>query len=95
MIQWFFALDHVHYSQWLPIHLTDMIELETHNLNVYQHFDKGCWTNNKFSAMSLDPAHEQNIAIGKGVGDAVGWLSDAAVLRHWLVGWLVLGSITW
>jgi hypothetical protein len=38
MIPWFFALDHVHYARWLSIHLKDMLELETQNLEVHSHF---------------------------------------------------------
>jgi len=66
MIPWFFALDHVQKARWLPIHLKDMLELDTHNLEVHQHFMKGCFvvhkTNHKFSAISLDQAHEHEEA---------------------------------
>ena len=55
MIPWFFAMDNVHYSRWLPIHLRDMLKLESHNPLVHQHFKKGCFvvhkTNHKFSAI--------------------------------------------
>jgi len=89
MIPWFFSLDHVHYARWLPIHLMDMLELETHNLEVHRHFMKGRFvvhkTNHKFSAISSDQAHEQNNAIVKGVGGAVGLLTDTAAIRRWLV----------
>jgi len=47
MIPWFFSLDHVHYARWLPIHLMDMLELETHNLEVHRHFIKGCFVVHK------------------------------------------------
>ena len=26
---WFFALDHVHYARWLPVHIRDMNALST------------------------------------------------------------------
>ena len=25
IVPWFFALDHTHYSRWVPIHLRDMV----------------------------------------------------------------------
>ena len=42
-------------------------------------------TNNPFSAIAIDQADEQNSAIIKGVGGAVGLLSETldAVLRSW------------
>ena len=54
----FFALDHVNYSRWLPIHIRDTKSLP-HSIKV--EFDKQChWvlskTNNKFSAIAIDQA---------------------------------------
>jgi len=66
-----------------------MLELEIRNPEVHQHFRKGCFvvhkTNHKFSSISLDQAHEQNNAIVKGTGGAVGLLTDASALRRWLI----------
>ncbi len=28
IVPWFFALDHIHYSKWIPIHLRDMVSLK-------------------------------------------------------------------
>jgi len=55
----------------VAIHLKDMLELET--------------CNHKFSALSLDQAHEQNNAIVKGADGAIGLLTDTSALRRWLI----------
>ena len=64
IIPWFFALDHVHYSMWIPIHLRDMISLRESHCDVYEEFVKGKFTVKKtkyaFSAIAIDQAHEQN-----------------------------------
>ena len=58
------------------IHVDDLMKLELVCPNVKKEF---CSSNfvvrkiiNPFSAIALDQAHEQNNAIMKGVGDAVG-----------------------
>ena len=35
LVPWFFALDHVHYACWLPIHIRDMVALKTMHPSVY------------------------------------------------------------
>lgn len=68
----FFALDHVNYSRWLPIFINDMKSLPdeiTHNLHKFWAVQK---TEKKFSSIPIDQAHEQNNAIVKGSGGAVG-----------------------
>ena len=35
LISYFFALDHMNYARWLPIHLRDMIALETLHPIIY------------------------------------------------------------
>ncbi len=43
LIPWFFALDHVHYSRWLPVHVRDMRELPAKHPSVYAQFvDENC-----------------------------------------------------
>lgn len=63
--------------------------MKPRNPTVHKHFRKGCFvvhkTNHKFSAISLDQAHEQNNAIVKGTDGAVGLLTDASALRRWLI----------
>ncbi|KAJ8043846.1 hypothetical protein HOLleu_11123 [Holothuria leucospilota] len=59
---WFFALDHQNYARWMPIHIRDMESLPP---SIRKEFEEhGNWvvnkTNNRFSAMPIDQAHEQN-----------------------------------
>ncbi len=62
IVPWFFALDHVHYARWIPVHLRDMIALEVNHPSVYAEFINGNFTVRKtarvFSAMAIDQAHE-------------------------------------
>jgi len=89
MVPWFFALDHVNYARWLPVHLKDMVSLNGRHPDIYEHFKRGCFvvrkTIHKYSAISLDQAHEQNNAVVKGTGGAVGLLTDPAALRRWMI----------
>ena len=97
MIPWFFALDHVNYARWLPIHLKDMISLETRHPTVHEQFKEGHFvvrkTIHKYSAISLDQAHEQNNASVKGMGGAIGLLTDAAALRRWMISGPEIGRM--
>lgn len=65
LMPWVFALDHSHYSRNLPIHLRDMVSLETLHPDVYQEFLKGHFMGQKskhaFSMMPRDQMHEQMI----------------------------------
>jgi hypothetical protein len=36
-----FALDHINYARWLPIHLRDMLALQKKHPEIYAEFDKG------------------------------------------------------
>ncbi len=61
LVPLFFALDHVNYARWVPIHLRDMKSLPS---AIREQFEqKGNWviskTNNKFSTIPIDQAHEQ------------------------------------
>ena len=89
LIPYFFALDHTNYARWLPIHLRDMLALQTKHPEVYEEFEKGNFTvrksENKFSNIAIDQAHEQNNAIVKGDGGAIGLTEDPAALRRWMV----------
>ncbi len=42
-------------------------------------------TRNKFSAMALDQCHEQNNAMVKGSGGAIGLTGNPGALRRWMV----------
>ena len=87
--QWCFALDHTNYARWLPIHINDMLTLESRHPSVYQEFNKGNFvvfkSKKKFSAMAIDQAHEQNNALVKGDGGAVGLTESPNALLRWMV----------
>lgn len=89
LIPYFFALDHINYAQWLPIHLRDMLALQTTHPDIYQEFEKGNFairkTESKFLNIAIDQAHEQNNAIVKGDGGAIGLTEDPDALRRWMV----------
>ena len=84
---WFFALDHQNYARWLPVHINDMERLPPAVLK--QFVENGFWvvtkTCNKFSAIPIDQAHEQNNKIVKGSGGAVGLTENPTAFRKWMV----------
>ena len=87
---WLFAFDHVNYSRWLPVHISDMVNLQTKHPSVYQEFMKGHFavnkTNKKFSAIAIDQCHEQQNDYIKGEGGAVGLTECPEALERWMVG---------
>lgn len=89
LIPYFFALDHINYARWLPIHLRDMLALQTTHPGIYQEFEKENFadrkTESKFPNIAIDQAHEQNNAFVKGDGGAIGLTEDPAALRRWMV----------
>ena len=70
----FFALDHVNYSRWMPVHIRDMKSLPDPIKDEFENHSH--WvlskTMNTFSAIPFDQAHEQENKIVKGSGGAVG-----------------------
>lgn len=86
---WFFTLDHVNYSRWVPVHLHDMLTLKNRLPETYAHLLNGGFTVQKtckvFSTISINQAHEQNNAMVKGDGGAVGLTENPAALRHWMI----------
>ncbi len=89
IIPWYFALDHTHYARWTPVHLHDMISLKQSHPSIYAEFAKGNFVVKKskrsFSAISIDQAHEQNNAIVKGDGGAIGLTENSTALHRWMV----------
>ena len=89
LVPWFHALDHTNYARWIPIHLRDMTELPTRHPEIATIFDNGnfvvCKTGKAFSAIPIDQAHEQNNALIKGDGGAVGLTENPSALRRWMV----------
>ena len=86
---WFFALDHTHYSRWLPIHICDMMTLQDQHPDIAVQFSQGGFvvhkTKRPFSSIAIDQAHVQNNKIVKGDGGAVGLLQNPKALLRWTV----------
>ena len=94
---WFFAMDHVHYAGWVPVHVRDMTTLHQRCPDVYEQFMCGAFTSNKtghsFSAIGLDQAHEHLNARMKGDGGAIGLTENPGALRRWMVAGPQLSAI--
>ena len=95
---WMFALDHTHYSRWLSVHIRDMMNLTDKHPDVLAELKSGKFvvhkTSNKVSAMSVDQCHEQNNAVVKGSGGAVGLTGNPEALRRWMVAGPEIARIT-
>jgi hypothetical protein len=82
----FFALDQQNYARWLTVHINDMGNI---NANESHEFQEGHFvvtkTGRPFSRIALDHAHEQNNAIVKGDGGAVGLTDNPSALRRWMI----------
>lgn len=90
LMPWMYALDQTHYSRWLPVHIRDMQELRVKHPDVYEKFTNGFFvvhkTKKKFSAIALDQGHEQENAVVKGEGGAVGLTENPSALKRWMIG---------
>jgi hypothetical protein len=87
LVPLFFALNHVHYARWLPVHIRDMKSLP---VSVRDEFvQQSHWvvskTHRKFSAMPFDQAHEQENKTVKGPGGAVGLTENPSAFRRWML----------
>ena len=89
LMAWVFALDHVHYSRWLPVHIRDMVLLKHTHPEVFEEFMKGHFvvqrSSHRFSSMALDQSHEQTNKEVKGDGGAVGLTENPAALHKWIL----------
>lgn len=89
LVPWFFALDHIHYARWTPVHIRDMVTLAELHPSVAAQFQLGNFTVQKtkraFSAISVDHAHEQANKLIKEEGGAVGLTESEQALRRWMV----------
>ena len=89
IVPWFFALDQIHYTRWIPLHLRDMVTLKDVHPTVFAEFMKGNFvvkkTERRFSVIAIDQAHEQNNASVIDDGGAVGLTENPAALRRWMV----------
>ncbi len=87
LVPLFFALDHINYSRWLPVHIRDMRTLPEY---IKDEFEKIChWvvskTNNRFSTIPVDQAHEQENFYVKGSGGCIGLTENSVVFRRWML----------
>jgi len=84
LIPWFFALNHTNYAR-----LRDMVTLHKTHPYVFNEFCKGNFTvkktQNRFSNIAIDHAHEQNNGCVKGDGGAVGLTENPMALKRWMV----------
>ena len=89
LVPWFFALSRYNYARWLPVHLRDMLTLKDDHPLTAKEFSAGKFvvtkTERKLSELALDHAHEQNNAIVKDYGIAVGLTGNPGALRRWAV----------
>ena len=82
-----FTLDHTNYARWLLVHIKDMKSLPD---SVRAEFEQeGHWvlskTNNKFSTIPIDQAHEQENAYVKGSGGCIGLTENPTAFRRWML----------
>ena len=89
LVPWFFSLDHFNYSRWISVHLRDMVTLVHLHPNIYAEFMMGHFTVRKtdhsFSNIAIDQAHEQNNAVVKNDGGAIGLTESPSALQRWMV----------
>ena len=83
----FFALDYVNYARWMSVHIHDMKSLPE---PIKEQFENQChWvlskTNNKFSSIPIDQAHEQENAHVKGSGGCIGLTENPVAFRRWML----------
>jgi hypothetical protein len=86
LVPWFFSLGHTNYARWIPIHIRDMESLPPTLKEDFQNNWVISKTTNTFSSIPIDQAHEQNNAIVKGSGGAVGLTENPTAFRRWMVG---------
>ena len=88
LVHWFSTFDHYHYARWISVHLRDMMALSHLHPDIHTEFVKGHFTVKKtshaFSNLAIDQAHEQNNAVVKDDGGAVGLTECPAALQRWM-----------
>lgn len=89
MLPWFFLLNHLNYARWLTVHIKDLEMLPSTAPTINSEFNNGKFVISKtktlFSALAIDQAHEQNNAMLKADGGAVGLMQDPVSLRRFTV----------
>ena len=83
----FFAMNHVNYARWMPVHIRDMKSLPDSIMEEF--LQQSNWvlskTAHKFSAIPFDQAREQENKIVKGAGGAVGLTENPTAFRRWML----------
>ena len=91
LVHIFFALDHVNYARWIPIHLRDTRSLPPSIKKEFE--EEHHWvlskTNNRFSAIPIDQANEQENKDVKSVGGAVGLTENPVAFRYAYDKWKI------
>ena len=89
MAPWFFSLDRVNYSRWLPVHIRDMQPLSRTHPDILRSFVEGKFvihsSEKNFSSISIDQAHGQNNKHVKGQGGIIGLTANESALNRWIV----------
>ena len=85
LVPWFFALDHINYARWIPVHIRDMKSLPDSIKDEFKKFWVVHKTKNSFSYIPIDQAHEQNNRLVKGTGGAVGLTENPSALKRWMI----------
>ena len=89
LIPYLLANNNTNYVQLLPVHLRDMLTLESKHLAVAQEFKMGSFavhkTKHDFSVLAPDQDHEQANAAIKADGGAIGLTNNPSALRKWMV----------
>ena len=85
LVPWFHSLDHTNYARWLPVHIRDMTSLSPAVKEDVQKYWVVAKTKKPFSMIPIDQAHEQNNAIVKGSGGAVGLTESPTAFQRWMV----------
>ena len=74
---WCHALDQTHYARWLPVHLKDLVQLETKHPLIHREFKCGKFVvrigRRSFQLFGADYSHEQSVKLIKsntGVGNS-------------------------
>ena len=86
LVPLFFAMDHVNYARWTPVHIRDMKNLPD---SIRNEFEEGRWvlskTNKSFSCIPIDQAHEQENASVKGSVGFIGLTETPSALKRWML----------
>ena len=91
MIPYFFAMDRMNYSRWLPVYIMDMRNLQEKALDVYNEFLRGNHTVSRSTSQSFnqvwtDMALEQSINLdSKTKGGIIGITQRPSALQKWFL----------